>query len=243
MQRVFPVKSAAAGHGGDDAVHAFVFERHDRHYAEQEMIQPFRRSRGTRGVPITKIARSGHSESMHVNGCVGRRDEFQIRLLAVGRDKVVVHGHIFRQALECQTHFAFKTTEAFKRHLKLRPALGVLGLELADGGGGSAFLGGQCADTRGSRGVGFLNGLGGTYLGINFRHAFFQLLNFGLIILQAAYGIASDVVMRGGQGELEIGLGRWRGGEAIGEGKTAARTKSIAHTHGVNAALRRGEGE
>ena len=40
MKRVFPVKSATAGHGGDDAVHALVLERHGRHHAEQEMISP-----------------------------------------------------------------------------------------------------------------------------------------------------------------------------------------------------------
>ena len=43
------------------------------------------------------------------------------------------------------TDFAFETAEAFERHLEFRSALGVLGLELANGGSSSAFLGGQFA--------------------------------------------------------------------------------------------------
>ena len=243
MQRVFPVKSATAGHGGDDAVHALVLERHGRHHAEQEMIQSFRCGRGACGIAITEIARTRHGELMHVNGRVGRRDKFQIRFLAVGRDEVVEYGHVFRQALECQPHFAFETAEAFERHLEFRSALGVLGLELANGGSSSAFLGGQFADARGGGGVGFLNGLGGTHLGINFRHAFFQPLYLGAVIFQTAFGIAGDVVMRGGQGELEIRLGRRRGGEAIGEGESTAGPKPVTHAHGIGAGLGRGEGK
>ena len=149
---------------------------------------------------------------MHVNGRIGRRDEFQIRLLAISRDEVVEHGHVFRQALECQPHFAFETAEAFERHLEFRSALGVLGLELANGGSGSAFLGGQFTDARGGVGVGFLNGLGGTHLGINFRYAFFQPLYLGAVIFQTAFRIAGDVVMRSGWVSLKSG---WDAGAAV----------------------------
>ena len=207
------------------------------------MIQPFRCGRGACGIAITEIAHTRHGELMYVDGSVGRRDEFQIRLLAVGRDKLVEYGHIFRQALERQPHFAFETAETFERHLEFWPAPGVLGFELADGGSGGAFLGGQFADARGGAGVGFLNGLGGTHLGINFRHAFFQPLYLGAVIFQTAFGIAGDVVMRGGQGELEIRLGRQRGGEAIGEGGSAAGPKPVTHAHGIGAGLGRGEGK